>query len=134
MNSIATSSNSDMGRLILRLVLGALILLHGVHKLIYGIGPILQMVQGAGWPAFIAYGVYVGEVVGPLLLIVGYFARLGAGLIVINMLVAVALVHLHSIGQLNGVGGWALELQGMYLFTALALVLLGPGRFSINRR
>ncbi len=28
----------------------------------------------------------------------------------------------------------ALELQGMFLFTAVALALLGPGRFSINTR
>jgi putative oxidoreductase len=31
-------------------------------------------------------------------------------------------------------GAWALELQAFFLFTALALVFMGPGRFSINRR
>jgi putative oxidoreductase len=39
-----------------------------------------------------------------------------------------------QLGQLNAQGGWALELQGMYLFTALAVALLGPGAYSINRR
>jgi putative oxidoreductase len=29
-------------------------------------------------------------------------------------------------------GGWALELQGFYLFVAVAVALLGAGRFSIG--
>ena len=43
------------------------------------------------------------------------------------MLFAFALVHMGQLGQFTEQGGWALELQGMYLATALALVLLGPG-------
>jgi putative oxidoreductase len=31
-------------------------------------------------------------------------------------------------------GGWALELQGMFLFTAIALALIGPGRYRVNDR
>jgi putative oxidoreductase len=31
-------------------------------------------------------------------------------------------------------GGWAIELQAMFLFTAIALALLGPGRFSVNQK
>jgi putative oxidoreductase len=31
-------------------------------------------------------------------------------------------------------GGWALELQGMFAFTALALVFMTPGRYAITRR
>jgi putative oxidoreductase len=33
---------------------------------------------------------------------------------------------------LNQTGGWAIELQGMFLFTAIALVLIGPGQYRIN--
>jgi putative oxidoreductase len=39
-----------------------------------------------------------------------------------------------QLGQLNAQGGWALELQGMFLFTAVAITLLGPGRYAINQR
>ncbi len=125
---------NDTGKLVLRLTLGILILLHGIAKLTNGIAPIEGMVSGMGLPAVLAYGVYVGEIVGPLLLIVGFYARIGAALIAINMLVAIALAHSNEIASLGQTGGWALELQGMYLFTAIALMLMGPGRLGINQR
>jgi putative oxidoreductase len=124
----------DVGKLVLRLTLGILILLHGIAKIRHGITPIEGMVTGMGMPAFFAYGAYVGEVLGPLLLIVGFYARIGAALIAVNMLFAFALAHAAQLTSLNEQGAWALELQGMFLFTAIALVLMGPGRFSVNRR
>lgn len=125
---------NDTGKLVLRLTLGILILLHGIAKLTNGIAPIEGMVTGMGLPAFIAYGVYAGEILGPLLLIVGFYARIGAALIAINMLVAIALAHASEVTSLGQTGGWALELQGMFLFTAIALMLMGPGRFGVNQR
>jgi putative oxidoreductase len=125
---------NDTGKLVLRLTLGILILLHGIAKLAHGIEPIEGMVTGMGMPAFFAYGVYAGEVVGPLLLIIGFYARIGAALITINMLFAIALAHTSELTSLSQTGGWALELQGMFLFTAIALMLLGPGRFGVNQR
>ncbi len=125
---------NDTGKLILRLTLGILILLHGIAKLTHGIEPIEGMVTGMGMPAFVAYGVYVGEVVGPLLLIIGFYARIGAALIAINMLFAIALAHTGELTSLTQTGGWALELQGMFLFTAIALMVMGPGRFGVNQR
>ena len=122
----------DFGKLILRLTLGILILLHGIAKFRHGISPIEGMVTGMGMPAFFA--VYVGEVLGPILIIVGFYARIGAVLIAVNMLFAIALAHAAQLTSLTEQGAWALELQGMFLFTALALVLIGPGRISVNRR
>ena len=130
----STNAQHDMGKLILRLTLGLLILLHGIGKLKGGVGPIEQMLTAHGLPVFLAWGALVGEVLGPILLIVGFYARIGAGLIAINMLAAFALVHIAQLGQPNEQGGWALELQGMFLFTAIALALLGPGRYSVNGR
>ncbi len=123
---------TEIGKLILRLTLGILILFHGMDKLVHGIGPIQEMVTGRGLPGFLAYGVYLGEILGPLLLVAGFHARIGAGLIAINMVIAILLAHTGDLLGLSPHGGWRLELQGMYLFTALSLMLMGPGRFSLN--
>jgi putative oxidoreductase len=133
---VSPSSNTlqDTGLFILRVSLGILILFHGMDKVVHGIGPIRSMVTGQGLPGFLAYGVYLGEVLGPVLLVPGFHARIGAGLIAINMVIAILLAHTGDLLSLSPHGGWRLELQGMYLVTALALVCLGPGRFSLNQR
>ncbi|MCO6441855.1 MAG: DoxX family protein [Nitrococcus mobilis] len=125
---------TNAGKLILRVTLGLLVLLHGIHKLLNGVGGVEDMVVNAGLPWILAYGVFLGEIVGPILLIIGWYARIGALLIVMNMIFAFALAHMNMLFQLNAQGGWVLELQGMYLFTAITLALIGPGRFSINGR
>ena len=123
---------TDTGKLVLRLVLGVLILLHGISKVMNGIDPILAGVTQAGLPQAFGYLVYVGEVLAPILIIVGFLTRPAALVIMINMLFAIYLVHTSQFFTLGKTGGWALELQGMYLFTALAIALLGAGRFSLG--
>lgn len=130
---MSDSIGDAFGKLILRVVLGVLILLHGLSKVTGGVSGIEGMLQGVGLPPTLAYGVYLGEVLAPILLILGWFSRIGAALIVINMIFAIWLAHSDELMQFTPQGAWALELQGMFLFTALALVFTGPGRFSINR-
>src|SRR5690554_7067551 len=84
----------ELARLILRLVLGVLIFLHGWAKIRSGIGGIEAMLAMKGLPGFFAWGVYVGEVLAPILLIAGIWSRMAAALIAINMLVAVFLAHM----------------------------------------
>jgi putative oxidoreductase len=129
-----TRTNADLGRLLLRLTLGGLILFHGVAKLRGGIDPIMGLVTAMGLPAFVAYGVYVGEVVAPVLVIIGWYSRLGALLIAINMLFAVALAHRAELFKLAASGGYALELQVLFASVAIVLALMGPGRYSLNER
>lgn len=122
----------DIGKLVLRLALGVLMLLHGISKVVNGVDGIVGMVTGLGLPAAVAYGVYLGEVVGPLLVIVGLYTRVGALLIAGNMLFALLLAHRAELFTLAPTGGWALELQAMFLFGAVAVLLLGAGRFSVG--
>lgn len=126
--------HDDIGKLLLRLTLGVLMLLHGIAKLRYGVAGIEAMVVNHGLPGFLAYGVFVGEVIAPLMVIAGWNTRLGAAIMAINMVVAIALAHGSQLLDLGKQGGWALELQGFFLFTAIAVALIGPGRFALNRR
>jgi putative oxidoreductase len=125
-------STDSLGKLVLRLTVGILLLFHGVHKLLTGIGFIEQMVVAYHLPAMLAYGVYLGEILGPVLVILGVFSRGGAALIVINMIVAVLLAGMGQIFALGPMGGYALELEAFYLFGALAVMLLGAGSISLG--
>ncbi len=124
----------DIGKLVLRLTVGILILLHGLAKLTNGVGGIANMLSGIGLPSTLAYGVYIGEVLAPLLVIIGFYARIGALVIVVNMLFAIGLVHMKDLVVLTKTGGWGIELQAFFLFTAVAVALIGPGRYAVNRK
>ncbi|MFY9137685.1 DoxX family protein [Zwartia sp.] len=122
----------DIGKLVLRLSVGILLLMHGLFKLMHGIAGISALVQANGWPVWMAYGVFIGEIIAPALLILGLLTRASAVVIVLNMLIAVYLAHSHQLFHLTKSGGWLLELQGLYLFGALAIAFLGAGRFSVG--
>ncbi|WP_225783152.1 DoxX family protein [Xenophilus sp. Marseille-Q4582] len=126
--------SDDLGKLVLRVALGVLILLHGIAKLGKGVDGIGNMLAGQGLPAILAYGVYLGEIVAPALIIIGLFTRPAAWVIAINMVVAIWLVHMKQLGVLTDNGGWALELQGMFLFAAVAVGFLGGGRIGVGGR
>jgi putative oxidoreductase len=131
-SSLSPATLDDSGKLLLRVVVGVLVLLHGIFKLSAGVGFIGGMLAKAGLPGGLAYLVYVGEIVAPLLMIAGFWTRAAAGVVVINMLAAFGLVHMADLFAMTKQGGWALELQGLYLFGALTVVLLGAGRFSLG--
>lgn len=114
------------GFLLLRWAVAGLILLHGISKLIHGLGPIEGMLASAGLPAFIAYGVLVGEVVAPLLVLANIMVVPAALVMAFNMVTAVALAHTSQFFTLGKSGGWALELEGLYFFGSLAIALMAP--------
>jgi putative oxidoreductase len=127
--------NESTGKLILRVVLGVLILLHGISKLRNGIGWLDGALAGAGLPVFFKYGVYVGEVLAPLAVIAGWYSRIGAWLIAVNMLFALGLSHGSELFAIDPQsGGMVIEKQYMYFFSAIALALIGPGRYAFNQK
>lgn len=133
--SISTMlEKEDTGKLILRLTVGVLMLFHGAMKVQ---SPstfefIAGTLSSSGIPSFIAYGVYVGEILAPLLIVLGVFTRYSAMLIIINMVFAIFLMHSGDIFALSDHGGWRLELQGFFMFTAAAIVFLGSGQYAIK--
>lgn len=123
-----------VGKLILRATLAILVLFHGVAKILDPgiLGFIKGQLASLGLPPMIAYCVYVGEVVAPVMILAGVLSRVGGLLVVVNMIFAIVLVHTSQIFTLAKTGGWALELQGFYLFCGLAILFLGSGRIAIK--
>ncbi len=128
-----TVASADAGKLLLRLSVGILVLLHGIAKVTGGADGIVGMVEKAGLPGSFGYAVYIGEVIAPLAMILGVWTRLAALVVALNMVVAILLAHSGELFTLTRGGGWALELQGMFLLTALAVALIGPGRYALTR-
>lgn len=124
-------SHEDFGRLLLRLMVGGLMLFHGLHKLIGGIDGIAGMLAAKGLPGFIAYGVLIGEVLCPILLILGVLTRPAALVLAFTMVVAWLLVGVGKTGSLDATGAWAIESMVYYFIAALVIAFIGAGRYSV---
>lgn len=123
-------TNADIGKLILRIMLGGLIFLHGWHKVLHGIDNQIQMLAGNGIPGVFMYFAYISEVLAPVLIVLGIFTRLSALSIVVTLVtilyvIPVPLLSLNEHGALN------IEGQLFYLLTPAGLFFLGPGRYRI---
>jgi len=122
----------DAAKLLLRLTIGLLLLPHGLAKLVNGVAGIGGMLAAKGLPTFLAYGAYLGEVLGPVLLVLGICTRPAALLVVVHMVVAILLAHMHELTKFAASGAWNLELQALFLFGALTIALQGAGRYSLG--
>jgi len=125
----------DLGILIARIVLGALMAGHGAQKLFgwfggYGLAGTAGFFQSLGFRPgrLFATVAALGEVVGGLLIALGLFGPVGPALLVSVMIVAAVTVHWHGVfATSNGI-----ELPLLYATGAVALALTGFGRFSLD--
>lgn len=126
---------SNLGILVLRLGLGIMFIAHGLQKSfgLFG-GPGIKgfsgMLSGLGFvPAtFWAYVAAYTELVGGILLIAGIQVRLVSSLLLILIIIAAIKVHLGK-GFFLSNGGF--EYTFVIAAICLALILLGPGKFSV---
>lgn len=125
------ANHPDLGKLLLRLTIGILLLFHGAFKIQHGVGWIANMLSAHGLPSFIAYGAYIGEVVAPIMVIVGFLTRPAGFVIAVNLVVAVLLVGMGHLTQRTEVGAWALEGEMFYFMGGLLIMLLGPGKYTL---
>jgi putative oxidoreductase len=124
----------DAGKLMLRIAVGGLLILHGISKLRHGIAWMAGPLHAHHLPVVLSYGVYVAEVVAPILLILGILTRPAALVIAFELSMALFLVvqgKTFAIDpQTGALGG---ELQFLYIGSAIAIALLGSGRFALWR-
>lgn len=124
--------NDDLAKFLLRLAVGGLMLFHGIDKARHGITFIEGTLAAKGWPEFIAYGVYVGEILAPLLILAGFWSRLGGLFMALTMVLAIVLAHSGDWYTLNDYGALSTELPMLFLFGGLAIFFGGGGRYSLG--
>ncbi len=124
--------SEDIGKLILRISIAGLMLFHGIHKVFGGIDGIKFLVDRAGLPELFAYGVYLGEVVFPILIILGLFTRISAFFFGLTMVFAIFLAHSSDIFALGKTGGPVIELPLLYFLTSIAVMFIGAGKYSLD--
>jgi len=125
--------SEQLGKLLLRVMVGGMMLFHGIDKALHGISFIQGIVKVQGLPEVLAYGVYVGEILAPLFIILGWKSRIWASIIVVNMAVAIYLTQMKTFFTLGEHGAWAVEIPMFYLMSALVIVLIGSGKYAISR-
>jgi len=126
--------NDAMGKLLLRLTVAGLMLFHGIAKVLNpgSLNFIGNQLSSMGMPAVLSYGVYIGEIIAPLMILIGYRSRIGGLIIAANMIVAIVLAHSGDIFSLSKHGGYGLELQAFYLLGGLTIALLGSGKYAMK--
>jgi len=122
----------DTAKLVLRFTVGFLMLFHGINKVTHGISFIEGKFSNIGLPEIMAYSVYLGEIIAPMMLIIGFRVKMASLLIIMTMVVAVGLTHAGDIFSLGKHGEWAIELQMFYVLASLAVLLQGAGKYSVD--
>jgi putative oxidoreductase len=123
----------DGALLSLRIASGLAFLYHGgaiLFGLFGGPGP-QRFALDHGYPVALGYLVGLAEAGGAVAVLSGIFARIGAAALIAVMLGAIFLVHLpHGFDVSDGGVEYALT----QLLVAVALVLAGPGAYSLAPR
>ena len=121
---------------VVRVIVGFMMFAHGVDKLSGGVAGIAgfgEFLSSAGLPAglLLAWFVTLLELIGGVMLILGLLSRVIAGLMTVELLVAIALVTGQA-GLISGDQGVGYERDLAYIAGFLVVLLLGPGRPSLD--
>ncbi|WP_068783980.1 DoxX family protein [Paenibacillus phocaensis] len=122
--------------LIIRLVLGITMMAHGAQKLFgwfggYGPKGTGGWLESLGIKPGVAMAVLAGlaEFGGGLLVAAGLFTPVGAALLILTMIVAIASVHAKN-GFWSTAGGYEYNL--LLIAVAVGLILSGAGAYSLD--
>ncbi|WP_029489580.1 DoxX family protein [Aquimarina agarivorans] len=123
--------NIDLGLLLSRITIGGLMLFHGVAKL-SNLNGIKSMLAEAGLPELFAYGVYISELIAPLLILIGFKIRLASLAFFFGMIAALFLAHSDNLFALSKSGGLEIELILLYAFGGLMFFFTGAGKYAVS--
>lgn len=123
----------NLGLLVMRIGLGAMLILHGKDKLMGGPGTWTELGQAMGklhihfWPAFWGFLCAITETIGGLFVMLGLWFRVVCLFLVINFIVA-AIYHYTGLPRLIE-AAHAIELA----FTFFGLMFTGAGVWSVDK-
>ncbi|SMQ84576.1 Uncharacterized membrane protein YphA, DoxX/SURF4 family [Bacillus sp. OV166] len=124
---------SEVGTLILRLFLGLSFFIHGVSKFQNGIENTIGWFDSLGIPGFVGYIVAIIELVGGLLLTIGFGIRYIAALFVFIMIGAIWKVKLAAGFMGNGQGA-GFELDLAFAVMAVYIFLNSTSALSLDSK
>ena len=117
--------------LVMRIALGTIMTVHGYHKVFGGLHTFAHGVGSMGLPSWLGYVSAFTELLGGLLLLIGFFTRPAAVAICINLCVAIWKVHLHN-GLLGSADRPGYEFPMAAAVIAFALIFFGAGPISLD--
>jgi putative oxidoreductase len=126
---MTTSGSFSIGALVMRISFGGLMLTHGIPKMLEFFNGNLEIVgDPLGIGALVtSILVIIGEVISPLLIIIGYKVRWTAIPAIITMAVAAFMIH--------GADPLAKkEMALLYLAGFVTIALMGAGKYSVSKR
>lgn len=126
------NTKQHIGLLLLRISIAFTMLIYGISKLNFGIEYINGLLEQYGLPTFLGYGVFVGEIIAPILIIIGFRTKLAGLVFAINCLVAILMDRLTDVFTLNEHGGWSIGLIFIYMMFGIAMFFMGAGKCALS--
>jgi len=123
----------NFGLLVIRVVIGAMFIQHGVTKFLAGkptleaLGKSMAIFGVGAYPIFWGFLAALAESLGGLLMVLGYHFRVAMFFLTCTMIVATISMYQSTHDILHY--GWSLEIGAVFL----GLLFVGPGRFSIDK-
>lgn len=130
------TNGDDIGKLIVRVSVACFVLVYGVSKITNPaqIDYIADLFTSLHLPGFLAYLVYLGEVIAPLAMIIGWRTKIAAFILSGTMVVVIMMGHYKEIFPLADFSWYSIELQMTFLMGALAAMFLGAGKYALSTR